>query len=232
MGVTGALRWGACVPRWRRCVGLRVVRWAAGRVLDRRLCGGRTIMLICCSAVARQSGATHARVAELADALASGASDRKVVGVQVPPRAPRQTPGIATFPGVFSCRWRSSPAAGRGRARTLAEASERSRLVGGAQPTSHSGRTPGTCPHRTPLIVRCASLSPGATGRPVRARHTAASLSGTGSRVLRRRPALLEHDAMPGTVVRVERSRARDGRTGSSRSESHPERLTAVGARW
>src|SRR5690606_41252038 len=28
------------------------------------------------------------RVAELADALASGASDRKVVGVQVPPRPP------------------------------------------------------------------------------------------------------------------------------------------------
>jgi hypothetical protein len=29
------------------------------------------------------------RVAELADALASGASGRKVVGVQVPPRPPR-----------------------------------------------------------------------------------------------------------------------------------------------
>lgn len=29
----------------------------------------------------------YARVAELVDALASGASDRKVVGVQVPPRA-------------------------------------------------------------------------------------------------------------------------------------------------
>ena len=28
-----------------------------------------------------------ARVAELVDALASGASDRKIVGVQVPPRA-------------------------------------------------------------------------------------------------------------------------------------------------
>src|SRR5215207_10713349 len=32
---------------------------------------------------------TRARVAELADALASGASTRKGVGVQVPPRAPR-----------------------------------------------------------------------------------------------------------------------------------------------
>ena len=40
-----------------------------------------------------------ARVAELADALASGASDRKIVGVQVPPRAQTGRPRES---GAFS----------------------------------------------------------------------------------------------------------------------------------
>ena len=44
---------------------------------------------------------SQARVAELADALASGASVRKNVGVQVPPRAQTDTP-CEKSRGVFS----------------------------------------------------------------------------------------------------------------------------------
>ena len=67
-----------------------------------------------------------ARVAELVDALASGASGRKVVGVQVPPRAQRTnhpqrmkspSPGPAEgrVRGFFvSARWRFVPARGAG----------------------------------------------------------------------------------------------------------------------
>ena len=59
---------------------------------------------------------TRARVAELADALASGASTRKGVGVQVPPRAPR---GMSEFPRNSS-QYRIGP--------SLSEVSGRSRL--------------------------------------------------------------------------------------------------------
>lgn len=48
---------------------------------------------------------SQARVAELADALASGASVRKNVGVQVPPRAQTNTPcekSRGVFP-LFRC---------------------------------------------------------------------------------------------------------------------------------
>ena len=46
----------------------------------------------------------HARVVELVDSLASGASARKGVRVRLPPRAPLKTPGITEIPGVFSDR--------------------------------------------------------------------------------------------------------------------------------
>ena len=47
-----------------------------------------------------------ARVAELADALASGASARKGVGVQVPPRAREfEAARICMDPGRFAVWW-------------------------------------------------------------------------------------------------------------------------------
>ena len=46
--------------------------------------------------------AKRARVVELADSLASGASARKGVRVQVPPRAPkRQNPAVLETAGFF-----------------------------------------------------------------------------------------------------------------------------------
>ena len=44
---------------------------------------------------------TRARVAELADALASGASDRKVVEVRVLSRAPLKQQYPGSFPNLF-----------------------------------------------------------------------------------------------------------------------------------
>ena len=53
----------------------------------------------------------NAQVAELADALASGASDRKIVGVQVPPCAQRRKTRFLLkeagflLPTVFCALW-------------------------------------------------------------------------------------------------------------------------------
>jgi len=55
------------------------------KLVDGALAGGLCAVLI--SPLLHAMCATTARVAELADALASGASARKGVGVQVPPRA-------------------------------------------------------------------------------------------------------------------------------------------------
>ena len=57
---------------------------------------------------------TRAEVAELADALDSGSSGRKVVGVQVPPSAPVaspifQTQPLAGEPSLAGCRAESYP---------------------------------------------------------------------------------------------------------------------------
>ena len=51
---------------------------------------------------ARGIAPSHAEVAELADALASGASGRKVIGVQIPASAPFFKNGsFRPFAGVF-----------------------------------------------------------------------------------------------------------------------------------
>ena len=56
-------------------------------------------------------------MAELADALASGASARKGVGVQVPPRAQRKKPVVPRGQPVFSCLgWALGRGSARGRA--------------------------------------------------------------------------------------------------------------------
>ena len=58
------------------------------------LLGLRALALLCIviSVAYEAMKNTYAQVAELADALASGASDRKIVGVQVPPCAQRRNP--------------------------------------------------------------------------------------------------------------------------------------------
>ena len=94
----GAAAWRGCLARAKAAAPCDLVhahpKWT--------FCACFVYSSLRCSTSSR-SKAPLAQVAELADALASGASDRKIVGVQVPPCAQGKNPRLLQVTGGSFC---------------------------------------------------------------------------------------------------------------------------------